>query len=415
MEIRARYILMGLFLVAVTAGVFGFVYWLENTAGFQDRATYRIRFDSSVSGLLPGSAVLFNGIRVGEVKALRISADRPREVAVDVSVDVNTPIQDNTMVDLEYQGLTGIAAIALTGSANGAPLTVHEGKLPTLIAKSGAGTNLTQAAREALVKLNSILDDNSKPVKELIGNLNDFASALSRNAGKVDGILGGLERMTGGPKGPDADKVYDVAAPTTFKEPAKQLRGQLAVPLPTAIFQVDTQNIIFRQSEADAPMPAGPRWSDNLTRLLQARIAQSFENAGYGDSVSQNAEITGDFKLLIDIRSFQMIVSPKPEAEVAFSAKIADAGGKILASKVFQVAKGAPSADTVPAVKAINQAFASAATDLVAWTADNLEGAPPAPEPAPAAQQASPAPPPAPSGEAKAPEAPADGAAPVAR
>jgi phospholipid/cholesterol/gamma-HCH transport system substrate-binding protein len=433
MEIRARYILMGVFLLAVIAGVFGFVYWLENTSGFQERTVYRIRFDSPVSGLLTGSAVLFNGIRVGEVQALRIRSDRPKEVAVDISVDANTPIRDNTQVDLEYQGLTGIASIALNGSDEGGPINVIEDHLPTLMARHGAGTNITQSARDALVKLNTVLDDNSKPIHELITNINDFAAALARNSGKVDGILAGLERMTGGPKGPDSDKVYDIAAAKGFTDPPKQLRGQISVPLPTAIFQVDTQNIIFRQTEADAPLPSGPRWSDNLTRLLQARIAQTFENAGYGDSVSQNADVTGDFRLLIDLRSFQIIVAPTPTAQVAFSAKITDANGKILASKLFDVHRAAASADTVPAVMAINQAFASAATDLVAWTADALAGPPPEPatsgeaqppaEPAappPAAEAKGPdapaeAPAPPPSNEASAPGAPADPAAPVAR
>ncbi|HEY7647171.1 MAG TPA: ABC-type transport auxiliary lipoprotein family protein, partial [Hyphomicrobiales bacterium] len=332
-----------------------------------------------------------------------------------------------------YQGLTGIASIALNGSDEGGPINVIEDHLPTLMARHGAGTNITQSARDALVKLNTVLDDNSKPIHELITNINDFAAALARNSGKVDGILAGLERMTGGPKGPDSDKVYDLAAAKGFTEPPKQLRGQISVPLPTAIFQVDTQNIIFRQTEADAPLPSGPRWSDNLTRLLQARIAQTFENAGYGDSVSQNADVTGDFRLLIDLRSFQIIVAPTPTAQVAFSAKITDANGKILASKLFDVHRAAASADTVPAVMAINQAFASAATDLVAWTADALAGPPPEPatsgeaqppaEPAappPAAEAKGPdapaeAPAPPPSNEASAPGAPADPAAPVAR
>ncbi|ODR96116.1 hypothetical protein AUC69_15180 [Methyloceanibacter superfactus] len=64
METRARYALIGLFMLAIIVASFGFVYWLENKGGFGERETYRVRFESSVSGLLVGSAVLFNGIRV---------------------------------------------------------------------------------------------------------------------------------------------------------------------------------------------------------------------------------------------------------------------------------------------------------------------------------------------------------------
>jgi phospholipid/cholesterol/gamma-HCH transport system substrate-binding protein len=70
METRARYALIGLFMLAVVAASFGFVYWLENKGGFGQRDYYRLRFESSVSGLLAGSAVLFNGIRVGEVTGI---------------------------------------------------------------------------------------------------------------------------------------------------------------------------------------------------------------------------------------------------------------------------------------------------------------------------------------------------------
>ena len=52
MEIRARYIQMGAFTLAVIAAGFAFVYWLNNAGGLRERAVYRIRFESSVSGLL---------------------------------------------------------------------------------------------------------------------------------------------------------------------------------------------------------------------------------------------------------------------------------------------------------------------------------------------------------------------------
>jgi phospholipid/cholesterol/gamma-HCH transport system substrate-binding protein len=368
MEIRARYILMGLFLVGVVAGVFAFVYWLENAGGFRDRTAYRIEFDGPVPGLYSGSSVLFNGIRVGEVTALRISLDRPREVIAEIAVAADTPIRSDTTVDLDYQGLTGVASIALTGGNGGAPLLALDEGPPKLIANKGAGQTVTHSARNALLKLNSILDDNSEPFKELIGNLNTFAGALSRNSDKVDGILAGLERMTGGARGPDTDKVYDLVAPVKFDTPAKTLPGQLAVPLPTAIFQLDSQNIIYRPAPDAAPLPHGPRWADNLTRLVQAKITQSFENAGYIGSVGHSDAITGDYQLLIDLRNFQIITDPHPIADVEYSAKIANNDGKILGAKLFHATAPAKSTDSADALAALNKAFQETARSLIAWT-----------------------------------------------
>ena len=373
MEIRARYILMGLFLLAVIGGVFGFIFWLENAGSFRDRTVYRITFDGPVSGLYSGSAVLFNGIRVGEVTALRIAADRPNEVAADIAINDNTPIRQDTIVDLEYQGLTGVAAVSLTGGQSGAPLIESGDGIPMLEARHGAGLTVTQSARDALLKLHAILDDNSQPLKELIGNVNAFSGALARNSDKVDGILSGLERMTGGSRGPDTDKVYDLTAAQKSDEAPKTLRGQLMVPLPTAIFQLDTQNILFRTAPDAAPLPPGTRWSDSLTRLLQMKIAQSFENAGYLGSVGHSDSITGEYQLLIDVRRFQMLTEPEPRSDIAFSAKIANTEGKILAAKLFESSAKAASAETEPSVTAINEAFRQAARDLVTWAAGELE------------------------------------------
>jgi phospholipid/cholesterol/gamma-HCH transport system substrate-binding protein len=373
MEIRARYILMGVFLIAAIGGVFAFIFWLENAGSLRDRTVYRITFDGPVSGLYSGSAVLFNGIRVGEVTALRIAADQPKQVAADIAVYESTPIRQDTIVDLEYQGLTGVAAVALTGGENGAPLVEAGDGVPMLEARHGAGLTVTQSARDALLKLHSILDDNSQPVKELIGNLNGFSGALARNSDKVDGILAGLERMTGGSRGPDTEKVYDLTAAQKSDAEPKTLLGQLTVPLPTAIFQLDTQNILFRATPDAAPLPPGARWADSLTRLLQMKIAQSFENAGYLGSVGHSDSIAGEYQLLVDVRRFQMLTEPEARSDIAFSAKIANTEGKILAAKLFEAGAKAASAETESSVTAMNEAFRQAAADLVTWAADELE------------------------------------------
>jgi len=85
MEIRAPYVLIGGFVLAVIAAGFGFVYWLHNGAGLAQRTTYRLHFENTVSGLLTGAAVLFNGIRVGEVTALELDVGNPNRVTATPS------------------------------------------------------------------------------------------------------------------------------------------------------------------------------------------------------------------------------------------------------------------------------------------------------------------------------------------
>src|SRR6476659_3146579 len=118
MEIRAPYVIIGLFVLAAIGAVFGFVYWLHTTAGLTARSVYVIRFENTVAGLLPGGAVLFNGIRVGEVTNLRLNPDEPRQILATIAVQPDTPIRPDTHAGLDFQGLTGVPVVALEGRSS---------------------------------------------------------------------------------------------------------------------------------------------------------------------------------------------------------------------------------------------------------------------------------------------------------
>jgi phospholipid/cholesterol/gamma-HCH transport system substrate-binding protein len=188
METRAPFVLIGAFVLAAIAAVFGFVYWLNNAGGLGPRATYHVQFDGSVPGLLVGAAVLFNGIRVGEVTDLGLAPDNPRRVNATISVASATPVRSDTKVGLEFQGLTGVPVIALEGGT----LRAMSGAVPTLIAEQGAGQSMTQAARDALRRVDSVLAENADPLKDTIANFEVFSEGLARNTGKLDGIVAGL-------------------------------------------------------------------------------------------------------------------------------------------------------------------------------------------------------------------------------
>src|SRR3954466_8832835 len=207
METRAPYAIIGAFVLAAMVAVFGFVYWLNNTGGLGPHSSYQVQFDGSVPGLLVGAGVLFNGIRVGEVTALALALDNPRRVNATISVASTAPVRADTKVSLEFQGLTGVPVIALEGGV----MLANNGEVPILIAEPGAGQGMTQAARDALRKVDSVLTENSGALKDTIGNLKVFSEGLARNTGKLDGIVAGLERMTG-VTSPPPKITYDLRA-----------------------------------------------------------------------------------------------------------------------------------------------------------------------------------------------------------
>src|SRR5258706_10519154 len=121
METKANYVLIGLFAMCVVVAALGFVFWFHNIGGTAKRSTFIVRFDGSAAGLRPGSAVLFNGIRMGEVMKITVNPDDPHQVLATVEIDNRAPIRTDTAVGLDFQGLTGISSIALTGGSKEAP------------------------------------------------------------------------------------------------------------------------------------------------------------------------------------------------------------------------------------------------------------------------------------------------------
>ena len=367
METRAPFVVVGAFVLAAIIAVFGFVYWLHNTGGLGPRATYHVQFDGSVPGLLIGAGVLFNGIRVGEVTDLGLAPDNPRRVNATISVASTTPVRSDTKVGLEFQGLTGVPVIALEGGT----LLTSTGTVPTLIADPGAGQSMTQAARDALRKVDSVLAENSEPLKKTIANLQTFTDGLARNTGKLDSIIAGLEKLTGG--GTPAQKItYDLRAPQNLGPAGKTLKGQLAIPEPTAVAMLETQRILFSPAK-DYPGFSDVLWADTIPKLLQARLIESFENYDIAHAPLRTTDIgQADYQLLIDVRRFRVAVDSGPAAEIGLSARIVDKNGTVIASRLFDESQKLDKLEPPAAVAAFGDAFGRIAKDMIAWTVQAL-------------------------------------------
>ena len=89
------------------------VLWFSGLTRTADHQTYAVLFDGSVAGLSRGSAVQFNGIRVGEVTEINLVAGDPRRVEVLIQWRGACRLTRTPRRSLEVQGLTGGAAIAL--------------------------------------------------------------------------------------------------------------------------------------------------------------------------------------------------------------------------------------------------------------------------------------------------------------
>lgn len=381
METSARYSLIGGFTLAIVLIALSFVYWLHNTGGFGAKTMYRVTFERTAGGLLVGSPVQFNGIKVGEVSALSLDQHDPRRVEAVIAVDAATPVRQDTAVTIEAQGLTGSPALALTG---GDPAAAALAAGAPLAAARGAGLSINQSAREVLARIDGILSDNAEPLHKLIADLQTFSSALSRNSERVDTILAGLERMTGGAaKGPAA--IVQLAAPANLPAVTPPA-GTLIVPEPAAALAINSDKLMVRQPNGELLPAPGVQWEDAVPALVQGRLMQAFENAGAGMFVVRQSDSAGTGpRLQIEIRDFSVDSAPTASGIVELAARLVGENGTITAAKVFRASHVVESAGSVAQAHAVDQAFQDCAAQIVPWAVSLAQ-----PRPHPAAPAAPP-------------------------
>ena len=286
MEIRARYVLIGAVRAGRDRGRLRLRLLAATTpAGCGERAVYRVRFESSVSGLLDrvGGAVQRHPRRRGHVRSSS-SRDEPRQVHRD----------DRRRAG--HAGPRGHACRArLPGPDRRRRRSRSTGGTPTGRCRGRAASRRVLVAdaarrpehdagraRRAAPRRRASWPRMPSRCASTIANLNTFSAALARNSDRLDGIVAGLERMTGG---------------AAAKARTARLR-----PCAAAYPQGRTESIGARSSSCPIRLGArGPRQRQDPERhagrrrarrcpmrngatrclkLVQVKIIRAFEDAG---------------------------------------------------------------------------------------------------------------------------------------
>ena len=207
METRANYVVVGIFTLSVILAAFGFVYWSSGLGTRTDTVTLMVRIPGSAGGLGRGSAVLFNGIKVGDITRLYIDPSQPTNAIAVTQVDRLTPITRSTTAGIGLAGLTGQANIELRGGSPDEPNLLAEAQerdeTAVITAEPSAVTNLLQTAQDVLQRadaafasLEGFLGEARRPLTETVENVERFSQALSRNADGIDAFLANFSDLS---------------------------------------------------------------------------------------------------------------------------------------------------------------------------------------------------------------------------
>jgi phospholipid/cholesterol/gamma-HCH transport system substrate-binding protein len=185
MKTRATNLMIGTVTLAILAtGLFGLL-GVRKYRAISQETRMRVVFEGgSASGLRRGGSVNFDGVQIGEVLSLKL--DNPRKVVADIRVDKNAPIRKDTVVGLEFQGLTGIAAISMVGgeSPDPPPPSDRDG-VPTLI----ADLSEIQSTRDTLHNVDKFLVGNQSTIKDGLLSFETYTASLASRGDVIDQAL----------------------------------------------------------------------------------------------------------------------------------------------------------------------------------------------------------------------------------
>jgi len=207
METKANYVVVGIFTLVAVLAAFGFVYWTASVGDTGDTSELRIRIPGSASGLSRGSAVLFNGVRVGDVRRVYIDVNDPDAAIAEARIDRRTPITASTQVDVGLANLTGQASIEMRGSGAGEDnlldVAEREDRVAEVTANPSAVSDLLQSAQSIFRRADAILDqfegfvgDVRSPLTETVRNVEAFSQALENNADGIDVFLSSVSELS---------------------------------------------------------------------------------------------------------------------------------------------------------------------------------------------------------------------------
>ncbi|MBN8951589.1 MULTISPECIES: ABC-type transport auxiliary lipoprotein family protein [unclassified Rhizobium] len=182
-----------------------------------------------------------------------------------------------------------------------------------------------------------------------------------------------LAALLGGCGSTNSD-TYDLSASVKANGPSVKNR-QILIPTPTALQALDSNQIVIRVSPSEIQYLGKSQWSDKLSKMVQSKLVEAFENTGKLGGVGVPGQgLAIDYQIVTDIRSFEIsAVGGQKTATVEISEKILnDRTGTVKAQNVFRKVVSVSGGSNPDFVRALDAAFAGVTSELVDWTLRSL-------------------------------------------
>jgi phospholipid/cholesterol/gamma-HCH transport system substrate-binding protein len=190
---KATNLVIGTTTLAVIAAGFVGMLAVQKIRGVRNQTPLRIVFNGSASGLRKGGTATFDGVPAGDIRSIKL--ENPRRVVAMVMLDNSAPIRKDTTVGIEFQGLTGVADIALVGGAPSAPaVPLDADGVPVLTADWSEQQSIT----DTLHNVDRVLVDNRGAIKDALLSFETYTASLKGKGETIDDIMGKADAAVAG-------------------------------------------------------------------------------------------------------------------------------------------------------------------------------------------------------------------------
>ncbi len=207
---------VGAFVLICAAILLATIYHVSTAALKGARVPYRtyLRY---AGGLEPGADVLFGGIKVGTVTAVRSDKEDPTRIEILMDVKPGTPLNAKSVAKLGSVTVVTNPVISISTGANDAPRLAAGEVIPSVETVSLDDTQrkivaLADSTRTLLESIQKDVNDVTSDARHLIANLNDVTG--QPNQQHVAQILANTDAMVAR-LSPKIDQISDQALKLT--------------------------------------------------------------------------------------------------------------------------------------------------------------------------------------------------------
>ena len=181
---KATNLVIGTTTLAVIGAAFAGFLTYQKIHSARNQGLLRIVFNGSASGLRRGGTVIFDGVPAGEIRSIKLES--PSKIVALVMIDNSAPIRKDTAVGIEFEGLTGVADIALVGGTAAAPpAPLDADGVPVLT----ADWSEQQSTTDTLHNVDHFLIDNRQTIKDSLLSFETYTASLKSKGEAIDDIL----------------------------------------------------------------------------------------------------------------------------------------------------------------------------------------------------------------------------------